>query len=310
MKAIHMAAACLLLAACSSAYKEQDEAPAYSKSIADVKAKEEDGKLSSNEGNGFISSSAAKVTKRDSLRKFVRTADMRFKAENVQRSTYVIEDIVNRFDGFVTLSNLHANVTYSTQVQVSADSSLSTTHFVTENTMSMRVPNTNLDTVLKLIARQIDFLDYRVITAEDVSLQLMANKWAQNRAERHHDRLETAINTKAKKLRETTEAEESLAGKEESADYNVLNNLSLMDQVSYSTISLQVYQRETVRHELIPNEKNIREYEPGLGSKMKDSLTAGWWFLEGFILFLMKLWPLIPIALVLYILLKRHYARK
>ena len=30
------------------------------------------------------------------------------------------------------------------------------------------VPNTRLDTVIKTIAKQIDFLDYRVIKADDV----------------------------------------------------------------------------------------------------------------------------------------------
>ncbi len=301
MKTIHWALACLLIAttySCGSAYK--DEAPeqniaAIDKAMAD-----------SVSVNGFMSSSAARVTKRDSVRKFVRTADMKFKVDNVQKSTYIIEDIINKHDGFVTLSNLHANISYTNRTQVSADSSLETIYYVTENTMSMRVPNTSLDSVLKEIATQISFLDYRVIKAEDVSLQLMANKWSRKRAEKHHGRLEKAIDAKAKKLRETTEAEESLAGKEELADYNLLNSISLVDQVNYSTVNLQVYQRETVKKELIANEKDIRAYEPGLLTKMKESLADGWWFLEGFILFICKLWPLIPVALLAWLVIRRQ----
>ncbi|HXB39852.1 MAG TPA: DUF4349 domain-containing protein [Bacteroidia bacterium] len=300
MKAIHLAAMGLLLVACGgnpAYYEQKDKASAMADSSAVGKS-------------NFISSSAAQVAKKDSARKFIRTADMKFKVENVIKSTYVIEDIINKHNGFVTLSNLHANVSYTNNTLVSADSSLETTHFVTENTMSLRIPNVSLDSVLKEIATQITFMDYRIIKAEDVSLQLMANKWTQKRAERHHDRLEKAIDTKAKKLRETTEAEESLASKEEIADYNVLNNISLIDRVNYSTINLRVYQRETVKNELVANEKNIRAYEPGLLSKIKDSLMDGWLFLEGFILFLCKLWPLIPIAFIIYILLKKYYGKK
>lgn len=301
MKAIHFAAACLLLAACGANYNEKMVAEAAKdKVMAD----------STYANNGFMSSGAAQVTKKDSARKFIRAADMRFRADNVYRSTYTIEDIINKHNGFVTLSNLHSTVSYTNKVAVSADSLLETTYYTVENAMSMRVPNVSLDSVLKEIASQIVFLDYRVITASDVSLQLMANKWSQKRAERHHDRLENAIDTKAKKLRETTEAEESMAQKEELADYNKLNSLSLIDQVNYSTINLQVYQREGTKKELIPNEKNIREYEPGLLSKMKDSLKDGWVFLEGLLVFLLKLWPLLPIAFLLYVLLKTYYARK
>jgi hypothetical protein len=143
-----------------------------------------------------------------------------------------------------------------------------------------------------------------------VSLQLMANRWRQKRAEKHYDRLEKAIDKKAKKLRETTEAEEALAEKEDVAAYNQEENLSLVDQVNYSTINLQVYQREVSRKELLANEKDIRAYEPGLTSKIGSSLKDGWQFLEGFMLFLVKLWPLIPIALVFWLLFRRYYRKK
>jgi len=303
MKVIHFATACLLFASyscgISAAYQADKEESAKASVMAD-----------SATGNGFFSSTAAQVTKRDSLRKFIRTADMKFKAENVQKSTYIIEDIINKHNGFVTLSNLHANISYTNYTRVSADSSLESIHYVTENTMSMRVPNTSLDSVLKEMATQISFLDFRVIRAEDVSLQLMVNKWSQKRAERHHERLEKAIDTKAKKLRETTEAEESLASKEETADYAKLGNLSLIDQVNYSTINLQVYQRETIKNELVANETSIRAYEPGIGSKIKDSIMDGWFVLVGFIFILFKLWPLLPIGIVLWVILRRYYRKK
>ncbi len=301
MKAIHLATACLLFTALSCSNGASYENEKASAAMADSAV---------GNANGFISSTAAQVSKKDSVRKFIRTADMKFKVDNVQRSTYLIEDIIGKHYGFVTLSNLHSTINYTNNTPVSADSLLETTHYVVENSMSLRIPNVSLDSVLKEIATQITFLDFRIIKAEDVSLQLMANKWSQKRAERHHNRLENAIDTKAKKLRETTEAEESLATKEEIADYSKITNLSLIDQVNYSTINLQVYQREVIKKELIANEKNIRAYEPGLLSKIKDSFVDGWLFLEGFILFLCKLWPLIPIGLILWIVLKRYYTKK
>src|SRR5688572_5416462 len=44
-----------------------------------------------------VSSSAAAVSK-DTSRKFIRTADLKFKVKNVIKATYRIEDIVNHFN--------------------------------------------------------------------------------------------------------------------------------------------------------------------------------------------------------------------
>lgn len=322
MKTIHVALICLLFTAfsCGSGAAYKDEAAPNSESTKDmiagnaVMSEQEEDKsketADSTSNNGFFSSSAARISKLDSTRKFIRTVDMKFKVESVQKSTYIIEDIIANHNGFVTLSDLHATINYTSRTAVSADSTLETTHYLTENSMSLRVPNVSLDSVLKEIAKQISFLDYRVIKAEDVSLQIMANKWSLKRAERHHDRLEKAIDSKGKKLREINEAEESLSGKEELADYNKINNLSLLDQVSYSTVNVRIYQRESVKNELIANDKDISAYEPGFGSKLLDSLSGGWYFLQDFVLFMIKIWPLYLIAALIWIILKRYFGKK
>jgi ribosomal protein L1 len=56
-----------------------------------------------------VSSSAA-VEKEGSTRKFIRTADLKFKVKNVTKSTYAIENITNKFDGFVTYTNLQSTI--------------------------------------------------------------------------------------------------------------------------------------------------------------------------------------------------------
>src|SRR5688572_8732959 len=59
--------------------------------------------------NGYISSSAAKVNA-DTSRKFVRTANMKFKVKDVRKSTFGIEDIISKRDGFVSYTNLNSSV--------------------------------------------------------------------------------------------------------------------------------------------------------------------------------------------------------
>lgn len=251
--------------------------------------------------NAFISSSAAVEKNKDTTRKFIRTADLKFKVKSVIKSTYNIEDITAKQGGFVIYTKLASNLDYTNTIPVSADSSLETTYYTVNNTITLRVPNTKLDSTLKLISMNIDYLDYRVIKAEDVALQILSNNLTQRRAAKNEERLTNAIDSKGKKLKETTSAEEMVVSKQEQADNAKIANLSLTDQIKFSTINLIIYQRQTVKRELIPNNKNIDAYEPGFGSKIVESIKFGWTILETIFIFLTRLWGVFLIGIVAYL---------
>ena len=247
------------------------------------------------------SSSAAVENPTDTTRKFIRKADLRFKVKNVIHATYSIEDIVAGQGGFVTLTRLNSAVDRVAQTAVSSDSILETTWYTVSNTMTLRVPNTKLDTTLKLIARHIAFLDYRVIEAEDVALQLLSNRLTMKRTARNEARLEKAIENRGKKLTETTRAEELLLEKQEQGDLALISNLGLRDQIEFSTVTLQMYQSQSLMRELIANEKNIRAWEPGFGTRLLDALAWGWTSLQEIFLFLARIWGLILAAVLVYL---------
>jgi hypothetical protein len=252
-----------------------------------------------------ISSSAA-VEKEGSTRKFIRTADLKFKVKNVTQSTYAIENITNKFDGFVTYTNLQSVVTDRFETKVSQDSILETTRYNVENNITIRVPNTKLDTVIKSIAKQIDFLDYRIIKADDVSLKILSNQLAQNRSKNNEKRIEKAIDTKAKKINDTMDAENNLANQKEQKDNNKLENLSIQDQVNFSTLTIQIYQNESVKQELNANTKDYNYYKPNIGIRILDSLRTGWNVLLDIIVFLFEIWWLLCISIGGYYLYRRN----
>ncbi len=256
-----------------------------------------------------VSSSAAVENGKDSTRKFIRTADLKFKVKNVIRSTYDIENITSRQGGFVTYTNLKSEINSQVTTPVSADSSLETTHYSVTNTLTLRVPNTRLDSTLKEIAANIDHLDYRIIKADDVALQLTANSMAQRRAARSEQRITNAIDNRGRKLEETTIAEGTVLNRQEQQDNAQLSSLSLKDQISFSTVNLEIYQRQTVRRELIGNDKNIDAYETGFGSKIWEALKAGWGILEAFFVFLAGIWGLLLLAVVAYFIWRKFRSR-
>jgi hypothetical protein len=254
-------------------------------------------------------SSAAAVEKEGSSRKFIRTADLKFRVKNVTQSTYAIENITNKFDGFVTYTNLQSVVIDKFETKVSQDSILETTRYNVENNITIRVPNTKLDTVIKSIAKQIDFLDYRIIKADDVSLKILSNQLAQNRSNNNEKRIEKAIDTKGTKINDIMDAENNLASQKEQKDNNKLENLSLQDQINFSTLTIQIYQHESIKQEMNANIKDSNFYKPNIGIRILDSIKTGWYVLLDIIVFLFEIWWLLFISIGGYYLY-RIYIKK
>jgi len=248
-----------------------------------------------------VSSSAAVEKGTDSTRRFIRSADLRFRVPDVIRATYRIEDIVGANEGFVTFTNLYSTIDFEENTAISADSTLISTHFTVNNTMTLRVPNTKLDTTLKQIAPLIEFLDYRIIKATDVGLDMLYNQLLQKRAKKYDARVAKAVEAKGNKLRDVTFTAERMLSSEEKADQAALSNLALSDKVNFSTINLQLYQRQSLKHCLIANNKNIKSYEPSFGYQVIEALQTGLYLLQVFILFLLKIWWLVLLAVLAFI---------
>jgi Domain of unknown function (DUF4349) len=255
--------------------------------------------------NDAVASSAA-VENTKSNKQFIRTADIKFKVKNVPKSTYIIENATSKFGGYVAYTNLQSTISDKETTKVSQDSTLETTRYTVENNITIRVPNVRLDTVIKTIAKQIDFLDYRIIKADDVSLQILSNQMAQNRSTNSGNRLEKAIDEKGQKIKDIVAAEANLDDKNEQKDNAKLENLSLKDQVNFSTLTLQIYQRESLKEEMIANVKTNRQ---NIGSKILDSLKTGWILLEEIIAFVVQLWSLILIALVAVFVYRKYFKK-
>ena len=252
--------------------------------------------------NGYVGSTASKENPSDKNHQFVRTADLHFQVQNVIHSTYRIEDAVSHMGGFVSHTELRSDIMSKENSRISNDSVVEITRYSVMNTMTIRVPNVKLDSTLKIIAKEINFMDARTINANDVSLQLLSNKLAIKRGTKNQNRLTHAIDNRGKKLAETTTAEEQLTGKEEQVDNAYINNLSIADQINYSTIEIEMYQRTMVKHDVYAEPKNDSRYEPGLFQQIGESFVIGWSILKSVVAFICKMWGLILLVIIGYLL--------
>ena len=287
-----------------SAAMEETEAARISGENKDTFFKNEN-----NQGvlNQVFSSSAAKVNEGDTIHKFIRTGDIRFKVKSVADATYQIEDITRKFKGFVTYTSLTSRVDRQSERVISSDSILKTIYFTVENTITLRIPSKNLDTALKQISKLVEYLDYRNISANDVRLQILSNHLEKRRLARYNQRLSN-ISEKgnSNNMEDKAYIEENLLQKQAQADQSLINDLSLEDQIEYSTITLSLYQGQELNHELIANEENIEEFKPSLGSRLGNSLMAGWYFIEDSFVGIVAVWPLLLILTVIYLVLGKN----
>ncbi len=242
--------------------------------------------------------STAAVFKKLPDRQFIRTADLKFKVKNVINTTSVIEKVTNDNGGFVTSTELSTKVSGVSIIVISEDSSLESTEYQVINQMVLRIPNSKLDSALREISRAVEHLDHRIIKAEDVALQILSNDLTQRRLTTNAGWVEYGIDHRGRKLRESTLAEDVLLQRQQQADAAGLANLSLSDQVSFSTVNLSLYERPAIKRELVGNNKNISVYEPSFGKKLLASFTTGWKVLEAILVFIAKLWTLILLALI------------
>ncbi|NMH28765.1 DUF4349 domain-containing protein [Flavobacterium silvaticum] len=289
MKSISLFAAMVLVAVASSC-KQSD----FSKSEEAVSTTEES-----------VSAEPAPTAKPVQGRKFVRTADMRFKVKDVAKSTFEVEKSVNRFGGFVVETNLQSNENGTETAKLSQDSIVETKRFTVTNDMIIRVPNARLDSLLTTVQSQVGYLNHRVIKAEDVQLKMLANQMAQQRQQKYNARMENGIDSKGRKLKDVVDAEDRLTTKNEEADSAKIQNLDLEDKVAYSTVSLQLYQNETVLREVLANPESLT-YKTSFGTQVTDSLLFGWNILQGLITFFLRFWTIWLIGLLVFFILTRR----
>jgi len=248
----------------------------------------------------YISSSAALENPNDTTRRMIRTANIKFKVDNVIKSTYSIENIVITHNGFVENTNLTSQINRTKSTPVKEDSTLLTTYYTVVNTLVLRVPNTELDATLREIAQHVEFMDYRIINAKDVTLDLLSKNLEQARLARYDSRMINAIDNQGRRLNDVNSAEDNLLRRQIQADEAKLANLRILDQIKFSTIILSLYQNESIRYETIAKEKTIKPYSAPFGARFIDALKFGWSIVVEFFLFLVNIWSIILIGILTF----------
>lgn len=258
--------------------------------------------------NGIMSSASAKLMD-DNQRKFIRSAKMKFRVSDIYSTSLAIEDMAIYFGGFVTGSNLQNHNMGTRIIPISKDSSLESITYKMSNQITFRVPNQHLDSLLRRMIQFVDYLDYRNISVRDVTLEIKAQELSQKRYQRHGRRLVNVAGREGEMNDATSNAEAQLSA-DELRDRAIMNELRLEDQIAFSDVEVNIYQREKVMRTLIVNPKSIEAYERGFFQKIGNAIVAGWKGFLSFIIGATHIWPVFVLAAVAVVLYRMFRSKK
>ena len=237
-----------------------------------------------------LTSSAA--TYSDAQRKFIRTAQARFRVKDVYQSALAIEDAVAAQGGFVIRNDIATNIDSIRKRSLGNGQLVELAEYTVRGELTVRVPSDKAQAFLRSIIGQMEFLDTRNFAATDAQFALLREQLAYQRNQEAQQELGDASEEGGKlgqKAAVISARNDAKSGRDEA----LIAQKEFEDRVAFATLDLSLYQLPKLRRtEMADMEAAVRENGPSFFSRLGGSLRAGWFGLLEIALVLIRLWPL------------------
>lgn len=244
---------------------------------------------------------AEAVSNGELVEKMTKTADMRFRVRDVQRTKENLSATIKKQGGLVMEFNINSAIQNSEKVKFSSDSLKEITSYRTDGYVIARVPSDQLDDLTNQIAGMALFVDNQSLKMEDKSLDYLENKL------KTENRIEAVEKINKVATKKSANVETSLIIKDDYVDKKI-ENLNIDKRVKHSTISLSFYQDNTIKTMIVAND-NIYDYKPDFLRRLGLNLMDGWMYFKEFILFLSRLWMFVLLGVIAFFVIK-YYTKK
>jgi hypothetical protein len=220
-------------------------------------------------------------------RKMVRTADITCRVDDVYDVTSRLENTVRALHGIVAESRMENRTDETKTLNYKPDSLKQVRTYTTTAYLTLRVPQEYLDSVMKLIPSMATFIEHRTLKQDDNTLQYLSN------ALKNEALKPTIADTPLK----TEQAIVYNDNKKEQIVDRKINNLQLLDDANYATISVDLFQPQKVDALTIADPASATVLP--FGKRLGLALIGGWNGCREVLLTLLQIWPLWLLVLLL-----------
>lgn len=217
--------------------------------------------------------------------KIIKSANARYKVENVKTATRKIKRIAQSYGAYISDLRFENNL------------------YQKENRFTIKIPQQHFDTMMDSIGFMVEFVEYENITTKDVTEEYIDIQTRLETKKEVKARYEMILRKNAITVEDILTTEDKLRIIQEEIESAQGRLKYLTNKVSYSTIQIDLY--ETVAYKEEPE-----SYSKTFFAKGKEGLTYGWHIIESLILALIYVWPLVIIGTVLFFVIRKKIRKR
>ena len=229
----------------------------------------------------------------DPSRKIIKTADLRCRVTDVFTATTRMERLAAATGGQISESHMENTTDEMRNLPYKPDSLKQVESYTTTAHLILRIPVLMLDTVLSDIAANASFINNRSLHLDDVTLRYLSNK-LKNDAMAANDAAQRARQL-ARRSKEAVVSGGYTDQRDETRIDRQIENLQLTDQVTYATLTVDLYQPQRLTRTITPNVEYLMK--PTLGQQAGIALNNGWQLLRAMLIGLLQIWPILIILI-------------
>ena len=218
-------------------------------------------------------------------RKIIWNANLEFQVSDVDEATQNISQLCSKYGAFIA----HMDLTSS--------------NYEVMNRMTIRVDDENFNKLISDIKGTSTFMRRIEIRSNDVTEEFVDVESRLKTKKEVRERYIDILRNKSGEIKDVIAAEDAIRKITEEIEAKEGRLRYLQDQVSQSTINLEIYQKVDFTEE-------PETFEKGFFTKVKESLQVGWEIIIEIILLLVKIWPLIIIAIGFLVWRRKWLKRK
>lgn len=228
-------------------------------------------------------------------KRFIINVNVHFHVADVVKTANTLESLTLNTGGYLQKVHIFNDDTDTHRYPIGDGNIKMLTQFVRQGQMVVRIPKERVGEFLKGVQEQMVFLNNQEYTAKDVALDLQREQLhAQIEAQRQAD-LARLNPTKTDDLVDKSAHIDAISQSKYHQALAKLDRQVLIEQVAFSTISLNFYQNPQIFEQIAPNTDAYvaKDNRANFGHKFIQSLYAGWGYFLEFVLWLVSLWALV-----------------